>query len=100
MNQLSRISPISDLEAARTVRPGTLADLAAQITATPAMADLAGAGIRQSARNGQGAGSRRRLALTGIAAAVVAGLAAAGFIAVPNQPAQVTPAHPSQPVSG
>ena len=34
MNQLSRISPVTDAEAARLVQPGTLADLAAEITAT------------------------------------------------------------------
>ena len=35
MNPVTRISPVSDAEAARMVRPDTLADLAAQITASP-----------------------------------------------------------------
>jgi hypothetical protein len=35
MNQISRISPVTDAEAARLVQPGTLADLASEITATP-----------------------------------------------------------------
>jgi len=34
MNQLSRISPVSDAEAARLVQPGTMADLASEITAS------------------------------------------------------------------
>jgi hypothetical protein len=88
MNQLSRVSPISDVAAARTVRPGTLADLAAQITATPAMTDS------------PSAGSKRRLRLAGIAVPAAAGFAVAVFIAVANQPAPVTPGHPSQQRSG
>lgn len=36
MYSISRISPVTDAEAERLVRPATLADLAAQITATPA----------------------------------------------------------------
>ena len=35
MNPVTRISPVSDAEAARMARPDTLADLAGQITATP-----------------------------------------------------------------
>jgi hypothetical protein len=35
MNPVSRICPITDAEAGRLVRPGTFADLSAQITATP-----------------------------------------------------------------
>lgn len=38
MNQLSRICPITDAEAERLVRPGTVADLAARITAEPILA--------------------------------------------------------------
>ena len=34
MNQITRIAPVTDAEAARLVRPDTLADLAAEITAT------------------------------------------------------------------
>jgi len=32
MNQLTRISPVSDTEAAHLARPGTLAELAERIT--------------------------------------------------------------------
>jgi len=35
-NQLGRICPVTDTDAERLVRPGTFADLGAQITATPA----------------------------------------------------------------
>jgi hypothetical protein len=103
MNQLSRISPISDAEAARTVRASTLADLAGQITATEQMADSEGSSRR----------TRRRplaLALTGIP--VAAGIAVAAVILAAGQPAPVqagapvkagAPAkagHPSQPAGG
>ena len=40
MNQLSWICPVTDTDAERLVRPGTFADLGAQITAVPP-ADLA-----------------------------------------------------------
>jgi hypothetical protein len=36
MSQISRICPVTDAEAERIVRPATLADLAGQITASPA----------------------------------------------------------------
>ncbi|HEX3489872.1 MAG TPA: hypothetical protein VHU92_11030 [Streptosporangiaceae bacterium] len=72
MNQLSRITPVSDAEAARLVRPDTLADLASDITATA-----------PSGRHGHAAAAPRRarrrvlliaapLAAAGVAAAVVA----------------------------
>jgi hypothetical protein len=72
MNQLSRITPVSDAEAARLVRPDTLAGLASDITATA-----------PSGRHGHAAAAprpgRRRvlliaapLAAAGVAAAVVA----------------------------
>ena len=50
MNPVTRISPVSDAEAARMVRPDTLADLAAQITASPPGA----APDRLAAARGQG----------------------------------------------
>jgi hypothetical protein len=41
--QIGRIAPVTDDEAARLAHPGTLADLAAGITATPAGAPGSGA---------------------------------------------------------
>ena len=45
MNPVSRIAPLSDHDAARMVSPGTLADLAERIMATPAHAAAGPAGI-------------------------------------------------------
>lgn len=82
MNQLTRISPISDADAARTVRPSTLADLAGQITATP-VPDKPRGGRRR-------ARSSRTLIGIGIAAPVAAGLAAVTVVlATAGQPAPV-----------
>lgn len=78
MNELTWISPVTDEEAARMVRPGTLADLAAQITATPVPAS-----DRAKPR------SRARLAL--IAVPLAAGAAAASIVLA----AQSTPSRPS-----
>jgi hypothetical protein len=52
MNQISRISPFTDEQAARLARPGTLDDLAAQITATESRpaARAPAAGPRSPAR--------------------------------------------------
>jgi len=99
MNQLSRITPVSDAEAARLVRPDTLADLASDITATA-----------PSGRRGHAAAAprpaRRRvlliaapLAAAGVAAAVVAAssIASPGHqhgSAVKDRPA-VTRSHPA-----
>jgi hypothetical protein len=90
MNQIRLISPITDADAARMVRPATLADLAVQITATPvqtasgspepASPSPAAPGSRSSARP---RGSRRtwRLVLAGGAGlALAAGALAAQAI--------------------
>jgi hypothetical protein len=76
MNQLSRISPVNDAEAARLVQPGTLADLASEITATAVPAASGRPGRGHAARPRP---ARRRalliaapLAAAGAAAAVVA----------------------------
>jgi hypothetical protein len=92
MIEITRISPVTDDEAARLARPQTLADLASQITATPVDApdgyQLAGQ------RTGRG-GKRRAL----LAIPVVAGLsAAAAFVAVAASSTSAPPApggHPS-----
>lgn len=89
MNQLSRISPISDADAARTVQPGTLADLAGQITATPVTA------VRRG-----GTSRRGRLALTAIATPAVAAAAfAAVVLATAGRPAPVLVSRPGQPAT-
>jgi hypothetical protein len=90
MIEITRISPVTDDEAARLARPQTLADLASQITATPVHApdgyQLAGQ------RAGRG---RKRRAL--LAIPVVAGLsAAAAFVAVSASSSSAPPAHPGQ----
>jgi hypothetical protein len=72
MNQISLISPVPDGEAARSVSPGTHADLAQRIMATPAETGVT------PARWGQQGTVRRRL-LTGIP--VAACLAVAVLIA-------------------
>jgi len=94
VNQLSQISPISDADAARIVRASTLADLAGQITATPAMTDSRSAPPR-------GRTQRRRMTLIAIATPVLAGAAATAVIlAAASPPAPVKPGHPGQPASG
>lgn len=93
-NQLSQISPISDADAALTVRASTLADLAGQITATPVTTDSRNASSRGRTR-------RKRMTLIGIATPVLAGAAATAVIlAAAGQPAPVKPGHPSQSASG
>ena len=78
MNQIRRISPVSDADAARMVRGDALADLAGQIVATPVPeqsgrpAARAGGGSR---RPGSSRGRRWRLVVP------VAGVAAAAIIA-------------------
>lgn len=74
MNQLSRISPVSDAEAARLVQPGTMADLASEITATSVPAQ----GHHAHAAPPTGRPRRRRG--WAIGAPLAAGLAAAAFI--------------------
>ncbi len=75
MNQLSRISPVTDAEAARLVQPGTLADLASEITATSVPAGPGRHGQASTAGARPRSGSRRRGWLIG--APLAAGLAAA-----------------------
>jgi hypothetical protein len=93
MNELTRISPVTDEQAATMVRPDTLTDLAAAITATsigtppPALAP---------------AGSRpRRTRLALIAVPLVAAAAAASIVlATQSNPAPPSPpaaANPSAP---
>lgn len=75
MNRVSQISPITDAEAARLVGPGTLADLANEITGTDPASDLPG-------RAGGGRGRRRRMRtrlLIGVP--VAAALAIASLVA-------------------
>ena len=87
MNEITRISPVTDDEAARLARPQTLADLASQIAATPVEASPGG--YRQA---GQRTGRRpRRRAL--LVVPLVAGLsAAAAFIAVSAGSSSAPPA--------
>jgi hypothetical protein len=74
MNPISRIAPVTDAEAAQMVHPGTLADLAEQLTSMPAEAaaaeDGAGSATWHSPRR------RRRLliAISAVAALAVTAL--------------------------
>jgi hypothetical protein len=77
MNQVSRISPITDADAAGLAQPGTLADLASQITATPPGPRSGGPAERT--RPAAHAGRRRRRWLL-IGVPLAAGLAAAVLI--------------------
>jgi hypothetical protein len=91
MNEIARISPVTDDEAARMARPQTLDDLARQITATPV--DPPGGYRRAGGRAGRG---RKRRAL--LAIPLVAGLsAAAAFAAVAATSSSAPPATPGQP---
>jgi hypothetical protein len=87
MNQLSQIAPVSDADAARMARPGTLAELCAQITATPvpAPADVA---VPAKSRAGQ-----RRVLL--IATPLTAAAAAAAIV-LATQPRPAPAAHPQR----
>lgn len=80
MNQLSRISPVSDAEAARLVQPGTMADLASEITASsaPPAPGRSAPAHRGHAATATGRPRRRRGWVIG--APLAAGLAAAIFI--------------------
>src|ERR1700751_1455759 len=92
MIEITRISPVTDDEAARLARPQTLADLASQITATPV--DPPG-GYRLAGKRAGRGGKRRAL----LAIPLVAGLsAAAAFVAVAPSSTSAPPAaagHPS-----
>jgi hypothetical protein len=76
MNQISRIAPVTDIEAARMVSPGTLADLASQITATPLEPGRSRHGVLTPAlaRSSPRSAARRRL-LLGAPLAVLAAVA-------------------------
>ena len=92
MNEITRISPVTDDEAARMARPQTLADLARQITATPVdVPPLAG---RRLPGERASRGHKRRVLL---AIPLVAGVsAAAAFIAVSGIFTSAPPAAPGQ----
>ena len=94
MNPISRIASVTDAQAARMVRPGTLADLAQRLTSMPAGAaagaeDEAGRAARQSPPR------RRRLliaipavAAIAVAALVVTSLGGPGQRVISPAPAQ------------
>jgi hypothetical protein len=91
MNQVRRLNPVSDEQAAGLVSPDTFADLAERITATP-RDDATGAGRTRASRSR----TRRRL-LIGIpaTAAIVAAALVATVLARPGQkvgPVTVGPA--------
>jgi hypothetical protein len=91
MNEITRISPVTDDEAARLARPQTLADLASQIVATPV--ETSPGGRRQTGQ--RASRSRKRRAL--LAIPLVAGLsAAAAFVAVAASSSSAPPAAPGQ----
>ncbi len=94
MNQLSRISPVTDAEAARLVQPGTLADLASEITATSVPSGPGRHGHASSAGARPRSGPRRRVWLIG--APLAAGLAAA-VVAIASLG---SPAHHAGPQAG
>jgi hypothetical protein len=73
MNQIRRISPVSDADAARLVSGDAFADLAGQIVATPV--------LEQPARRRASARAASRPARRWLVAAPVAGVAAAAIIA-------------------
>lgn len=74
---IGRIAPVTDDEAARLVSPGALADLGAQITASPASrAELAGPAV--PARGNANIPRRRTRAV--LAAAIAVPVAAAGIV--------------------
>jgi len=96
MNQIRRISPISDADAVRLVSGDAFADLAAQIVATPVLAEEPG----RRAASGRATPPRSRRRLFGACAAGVAASAviAAAVVAFHGHPAW-RPA-PSHPVAG
>jgi hypothetical protein len=110
MSQISRICPVTDAQAERMVRPGTLADLAEQITATQTpearqAADSPGTSRARSSRVVWAASGRRGWLIVaplaaGLAAAalILAGLVIPGHRAGSARPAsRVTSASPGQP---
>ena len=83
MNPVTRISPVTDDEAARMVRPDTLADLAEQITASPPGA----APGRLAAASGRGRWAKKGRWLAGIpvAAALAVALLVVTSLGRPGQ---------------
>ncbi len=76
MNPISRLTPVTDAEAARMVPPGTLTDLAEQVTTMPV--EAAAGTAHPAGRTVRHAPTRRRRLLIGIPAA--AALAAAALV--------------------
>jgi hypothetical protein len=97
MNQISQICPVTDTDAERLVRPGTFADLGAQITAAPSAGpDLAPAPPgRQSRQPRQPRRHRKPIGMSVAAAlAVIALVAAALAITRPSAPPKPATAPP------
>jgi hypothetical protein len=82
MNPVTRISPVTDAEAARMARPQTLADLAGQITAVPPKAPDR---LAASRGTGRWAGKGRWLIGLPVAAALAIALLVATSLGHPGQ---------------
>ena len=82
MNPVTRISPVTDAEAARMARPETLADLASQITAMPPAAP---GRLAASRGTGRWAGKGRWLIGLPVAAALAIALLVVTSLARPGQ---------------
>jgi hypothetical protein len=97
MNQISRISPVSDADAARLVSGEAFADLAAQIVATSVMeqpARPADVARRAVARRASSSRSRRWRWAAPVAGVAAAAIIAAGVIVLHGS------SGPAKPVSG
>ena len=100
MNQLSRICPVTDADAGRLVRPGTLADLGARITAAPPGDQAPGQAPAPAGPGRRPRGSRQLIAKPLAAAlAVIALVVAALAITRPSAPPEPATA-PPRPASG
>jgi hypothetical protein len=93
MNQIRRISPVSDADAARLVSGDALADLASQIVATPVPEQSAGRSASPRSTSPRAASSASRKWLFGapvaglaVAAAVAAGIVAWSGHSAPSRP--------------
>jgi hypothetical protein len=92
VNEITRISPVTDNEAARLVRPQTLADLASEITATPV--ETSPDGSRPTGQRARRSPRRRAL----LAIPLVAVLSAvAAFAAVTSNFGSAPPAASVRP---
>ncbi len=89
MNQISRISPISDADAVRLVSGDAFADLAGQIVATPARGEP---GRRAAPVRARSPRSRRWLFGAPVAGLAAAAVIAAGVVAFHGHPARQKPA--------